>query len=191
VFEPRYRSLVEDALATGSLVAVPRLRPGYERNYHGAPPVFEVCGVGRLVQHEALPDGRYNVLLRGLGRIRLLEETESLPYRVARAELLSDVPASTLSTHQSLRAEVERLTRRQLWQLDGVDRALADAAFQAADGDDPACYLAGMFVEEPSERQALLEERDATARLVRLLDVLKRRQLLSPDGALHDPLNTN
>ena len=55
VFEPRYRELTRDCLAGHQLMAVARLRPGYETTYYGRPPVYERCGVGRIICSEELP----------------------------------------------------------------------------------------------------------------------------------------
>jgi Lon protease-like protein len=64
VFEPRYREMVRDCLAGDRKMAVASLAPGYEATYHERPAVRAVCGVGELVAHEALADGRSNILLR-------------------------------------------------------------------------------------------------------------------------------
>src|SRR3954469_16215043 len=93
IFEPRYRTLVTDALAGSRTLAVARLKPGFESDYGGRPPVFDVCGAGRIVDHTTLPDGRYNVMLLGLARVRLVRELPAArAYRVLRAELIHDLP---------------------------------------------------------------------------------------------------
>src|SRR5215212_2636980 len=71
VFEPRYRELTRDCLAGSQLMAVARLRPGYESTYYGRPPVYERCGVGRIICSEELPDGRFALLLRGVARVEI------------------------------------------------------------------------------------------------------------------------
>jgi len=91
VFEPRYRKLVEDLLVGDGVLAVPQLRPGWEVDYEGRPPVCRVAGVGRLVKHEQMPDGRANILILGLGRVHLGEELATdAPYRLSQATLLDD-----------------------------------------------------------------------------------------------------
>lgn len=92
VFEPRYRQMVVDCLAGDGRLAVVMLRPGWERDYYGRPPVFAVAGAGEIIQSERLADGRYNILLEGQMRIRIEEEIRTdLAYRVARARRLADV----------------------------------------------------------------------------------------------------
>src|SRR5262245_34911268 len=74
VFEPRYRALLKDCLAGQSVMAVPMLEPGYEAHYHERPAVRALCGLGLIVAHEPLADGRANILLRGVTRARIVEE---------------------------------------------------------------------------------------------------------------------
>src|SRR5438067_9110869 len=73
VFEPRYRQMTADALAADRLIALALLKPGWEPDYEGRPDLFEVACLGRVVAEQRLEDGRYNILLRGLARIRLLK----------------------------------------------------------------------------------------------------------------------
>jgi uncharacterized protein len=85
VFEPRYRAMVEDAARGERLIAVATLLPGWEHLAEGAPPYHPLATVGRLVRVEELGDGRKNIALRGLERVRLEEEPGDRPYRRARA----------------------------------------------------------------------------------------------------------
>ncbi|MGH7266051.1 MAG: LON peptidase substrate-binding domain-containing protein, partial [Candidatus Rokuibacteriota bacterium] len=92
VFEPRYRRLVVDCLAGDRRLAVVLLRPGWERDYDGRPPVHAVAGAGEIIHGEALADGRYNILIDGRMRIRIEDEIEDgRPYRLVRARRLPDV----------------------------------------------------------------------------------------------------
>jgi Lon protease-like protein len=91
VFEPRYRELVRDALAGERLIAMASLEPGYEDDYHGRPPVRAIIGVGQMIGHEALPDGRSHILLRGLARARIERELPvERSYRLVEAATLAD-----------------------------------------------------------------------------------------------------
>lgn len=92
VFEARYRRMVADCLDGDRRLAVVRLRPGWEKDYEGRPPVHEVACVGEILQAELLPDGRSNILLDGRLRVRIEGEDASgdRPYRVAQARPLRD-----------------------------------------------------------------------------------------------------
>ena len=74
VFEPRYRQMVADCLAGDRWLGVGMLRPGWEKDYQGRPPVHAVAGAGEIIQAEVLADGRYNILLDGRARVRILAE---------------------------------------------------------------------------------------------------------------------
>ncbi|MEZ6187015.1 MAG: LON peptidase substrate-binding domain-containing protein [Planctomycetota bacterium] len=95
VFEPRYRVMIKDALAGERLIGLALLRPGYEEGYHGAPEIEPWVGVGRLLAEEQLDDGRYNVLVLGVARGKVVEEDRTRPYRVAGLELPPELPATS------------------------------------------------------------------------------------------------
>lgn len=110
IFEPRYRQMTVDALADDRLIAMVLLRPGWESEYEGKPPLHSVACLGKIHADQRLPDGRYNLQLRGLSRIRILEEVsgEKL-YRSARVELLSDTDPLAPSVDAELRDEIKRV----------------------------------------------------------------------------------
>src|SRR4051794_11957962 len=74
IFEPRYRKMVGDALATDRVLAMGMLDAGWEADYHGRPRVRPVVGVGRILEEERLADGRYNIQLVGVTRALIEEE---------------------------------------------------------------------------------------------------------------------
>ena len=92
IFEPRYREMVADALASDRMIGMVLLRPGWDRDYEGRPPVYPVGCSGVMTHNERLPDGRYNIVLRGIERFRIVEEDHALSYRRAVVEPLRDLP---------------------------------------------------------------------------------------------------
>ena len=107
IFEPRYREMVRDAAAGRQCIGMALLKEGWEANYYGAPPLYPIGCVGRLVRMQPLPDGRFDILLLGLERCLIEESFNDRSYREARIALRPDVPGEALPA--SLRAEVERL----------------------------------------------------------------------------------
>jgi len=104
IFEPRYRQLMADALDDDRLMALVLLRPGWEEDYHKRPPLFSVACLGSIFKEERLSDGRYNLLLHGLSRVRLLEElADGKAYRSARVELLGDEGIPNTAMEQEMR----------------------------------------------------------------------------------------
>jgi ATP-dependent Lon protease len=89
IFEPRYRAMVKDALATNKTLAIALIRETGERDANRNPPIEPVAGVGIIIDHAELADGRYNILLRGRARVRLEELPFVPPYRRARATLMN------------------------------------------------------------------------------------------------------
>ncbi len=91
IFEERYREMVEDALAGDHLIAMAVLKPGWENDYDSRPPISSYACLGKIIAHHRLPDGRYNLLLLGVGRVRIDEELQPLrSFRQANVELLDD-----------------------------------------------------------------------------------------------------
>src|SRR5919109_2536780 len=90
VFEPRYREMVADAVSSDRLIGMVLLRPGWEHDYEGRPPVYSVGCSGVITHVERLPDGRYNIVLRGLERFRILAEDHTRRYRRAAVEPLGE-----------------------------------------------------------------------------------------------------
>jgi hypothetical protein len=105
IFEPRYRALVSDALASHRTIGMALLKPGYQSDYHGRPPIFPLGCSGSIIEDEKLADGRYNIVLHGRERFRILEEQGGAPYRLAVVEKLSD-PAGDGASTARLREEL-------------------------------------------------------------------------------------
>ncbi len=113
VFEPRYRALVTDALASHRMIGMTVLKPGHEADYEGRPPIYPLGCRGAIVEEQRLEDGRFNIVLQGVRRFRVLEEREGAPYRVGVVEDLED-PAGEdgrlAHVRQELLSGLERLT---------------------------------------------------------------------------------
>jgi uncharacterized protein len=165
VFEPRYRAMIRDALADTKTLAVARLRPGFASEYEGRPPVFEVCGAGRIVEHVEHEDGRYHLVLHGVARVRILNELPPLqPYRVVRAELIEDLPVDP-----RLSAALETKVRA-LWQQlrPRLPEELRDLAEITRGADDASAFsdrLAAVLAGDADVTQGLLAEADPGERL--------------------------
>src|SRR5215468_2392515 len=83
IFEPRYRAMVSDALASDRMIGMVLLKPGWESEYEGRPPVYPTGCSGVITHVDRLPDGRYNLVLRGVERFRIVEEEAGGSYRRA------------------------------------------------------------------------------------------------------------
>ena len=168
IFEPRYREMMADALKGDRLLALVLLRPGWEEEYHLRPPVHEVACLGRITNEQRLADGRYNLLLHGLSRVRVVKEmADDRSYRVARVELLHDRrPAA--AEEAELRGELGR--RAPDW-FSG--HAALEQVRELLQGDLPLAVVGDIFSFilplEVELKQELLAEVDVSVRVRRLL----------------------
>ncbi len=170
VFEPRYRAMTERALRGERLIAMALLKPGWEPHVQGSPPIFETVGLGRIVQEQRLPDGRYNLALLGVARARILdEETTSAGYRLASLKLLG------VGEPDDPRLEQVRLG------LLAVYATLASRVIKSPGTPDPdmslglLCDLLTAFLEtDVAAKQAVFEELDVAARAAKVVEMLKR-----------------
>ena len=172
VFELRYREMVRDALRGSRLVGMVLLRGEWEPEYGGRPRIFTTGTVGQMVHVEELPDGRYNMVLRGLKRFVIQQELPpTRAYREALVGWRDDVEEAIPGGG---RAALEALAVRYLARL---GRALPTASRLGRDVDDAAFvnFFAQHLDLDPLERQALLEEQSIAARAARLADVLEFR----------------
>jgi Lon protease-like protein len=96
IFEPRYRTMVADSLAEDRMIGMAMIKPGEAGAQ--APAVHTIGGAGEIVDSEELDDGRYNIVLEGKFRYRILDEDRARVYRVARIERVASVPFSSLAT---------------------------------------------------------------------------------------------
>ena len=90
IFEERYKAMTADALKGPRQIAMALLRPGWEKNYHGAAAIEPVVCVGTIIAHERLNDGKYNFLLQGMARARVVREVSLHPYRTAELEPVAE-----------------------------------------------------------------------------------------------------
>src|SRR5262245_36680287 len=94
IFEERYKKMARDVLASHRFLAVSLIRAD-EADYDGPPPVQRIAGVGEVVMAHELPDGRFNLVVRGKARIRIESELATdEPYRLVTASVVPDDPAA-------------------------------------------------------------------------------------------------
>jgi Lon protease-like protein len=185
VFEPRYRQMTADALAGDRLIALVLLKPGWEDEYDGRPAACPVACLGRIVADQLLADGRYNLLVRGLARMRLLGEVpDDKPYRTARGELLIDGPLPALAEAKALRKEMAGKVLPRF--AAGAPRDQLRDLFQGELPLGALCDILGFALPFPVEhKQAMLEQLDVSRRAGRLLTLLDA--LVPTPGATIDP----
>ena len=169
VFEPRYRAMARAALSGERLIGMALLKPGWEPEYYGDPPVHEIVGVGRVIQDAELPDGKFNLVLCGVARMRILEEVQREPFRAARVEVLEDREAQGKG-YERKRRLLLAFYRQVLTQLLKEPSTVPPDDLPLG----PLCDLLGSVLEIGLPvKQALLEELDIASRCDRLVDLLR------------------
>ena len=164
IFEPRYRALVTDALARDRRIAL--IQP--QGREEGAP-LFRVGCVGKIGQFEALDDGRFNVVLEGEARFRILREIDAATaFRQVEAELLPEAVDEVLSAVE--RAGFEREARRfaaaQNYRVDWESVARLDDVSLINGVSQIAPF-------DPAAKQALLEADGVNARCELLVQLMQ------------------
>lgn len=161
IFEPRYRAMVSDSLARDRRIAMIQPRPG-ENGPH--PALFDVGCVGRIMNVEALDDGRFNLILEGLTRFRLLREIEvSTPFRQVEGAFddFVDDENEQPPLASIVRAEIEQ-SARDFAEARGF--ALDWSEIERLDDDSLVSGLSQLSPFDVASKQALLEAPDLVTR---------------------------
>ena len=164
VFEPRYRQLVKDCVETGKPLALPQVVMGGATDLLGSPAIHPYAGVGFVSGHHSLPDGRYNVFIQGLARVKLTEEIADSghPYRVAKATLLEDEPVvgdNLARLGMLLRGLIAPLLARS-----GERGSLFLAGLVESGDERIADAIAPLVLRDDDDRQAFLAENNPLLR---------------------------
>src|SRR4051794_23263853 len=153
IFEPRYRQMVEDALKGDRIIGMVLLRPGWEGDYEGRPAVYPVGCAGLITHAERLPDGRFNIVLQGIEKFRILDEDDSKTYRLARIDSIEESMA--VHDKDEMRSARRRLETLLVPQPNGRG---ADPKVPPSMSDEDLVNALAQYLElEPVEKQALLE----------------------------------
>jgi Lon protease-like protein len=188
IFEDRYRAMTKEALEGERLIAIALLKPGWETQVNGAPPIHDRVCVGSIVSHELLADGRYKLLLYGLFRAEVVQEVPSSPYRKARVRVVEDV------VHAAQADDLDERLHRALALIPGRRGLVGQIRRLARDvrgpGDGPG-RLADATAEaarlEADERYQVLAEADVLRRFDLLIRILEGKQREERTGRVPPP----
>jgi Lon protease-like protein len=192
IFEPRYRDMVRDALASHKVFGMVESLPATPTEDAGNASVREIGCVGFIAHHQMLPDGRYMLWLLGLERFHIEEEVDAATlYRQVRVRYLpADESATRLAGIQPLRQEMKTLLPRLVDVDDGTRDLLTSQLKDVS--DTQLIALACQILEMPADRkQLILEAESVVDRFLMVYEDIYRHLDLNPqfeqlDGA---PLN--
>jgi len=182
LFEPRYRQLARDVLQGERRIGMVVVRPEHVDEMPGDPPIYPVGCAGVITESHRLPDGRYNLVLLGEQRVRVVAEeprVESRLYRVARVVRLQDSypdadRARVVRLRAAIAADIGVLVRRA--QPDRT-HAFDAELFAGVDDETFVNAVANAFAFPAEEKQALLEAEDVPERYARLASSLSFQRL--------------
>lgn len=170
IFEPRYRALLKDALEGDRVIGIVQIRPGTEGSKE---PVFDIGCAGRVEGVSPLPDGRSNILLRGIARFRIEGEEAPQEGRLYRRARVTSIPEKILDED----AVTESLAR-VLHEIGQIDEGMALLA--RSDGQPKALVvnlLSQLLPLDDLERQSLVEASTIEERARRLAEFLEFARL--------------
>ncbi len=166
IFEPRYRAMVKDALDGDGVFALAQVPQASLHELDGSPPLHPIVSAGVISLNEQLPDGRYNLMLTGVCRARIIaEHPKDKLYREVQAEMLPDDETAAADAELSLRRAVLELATR-------LPQKAAENFVKVASrakGGGLADVVAATLVNNVARRVELLDELDAGRRLGEVL----------------------
>ena len=176
IFEPRYRQMLADALSGDRIIGMVLRKAGREPG--PAPPVYDIGCAGLITHAERLPDGRSNIVLRGIERFRIVAEVGGRAYRRAEIAPLPETDS------ERIRGELRRLRSRLDPLLAGqFDDARWRRMVPADMGDDALVNTLAQYLDlEPVEKQALLEQGDVAGRSRALIDLIEMHAFAARTG---------
>jgi Lon protease-like protein len=190
IFEERYKQMTADVLDGHRQIAMALLARGWEKDYYGRPAVERIVCVGTILSHERLADGRYNFLLRGHTRARIVREVGEQPYRQGVLEPILEIHAGEPALADARERLIEMFKREAYAALPGgaqIRQMLGTDAPTAAIADLLAFNVLGD--DQVALKQSLLAEADVQRRVGRLVEALAALQPVWQNKPGHAGLN--
>jgi Lon protease-like protein len=190
IFEERYKTMTSDALEGNRRIAMALLKPGWEKNYYQRPEIEPIVCLGEILTHELLPDGKYNFLLQGVARAKIIREHTGKPYRTADLQRL---PEQTV-LEMDLLDERQRLAHTLSGDLNGLPgaRQFTQMLSSPMGTSVVADLIAFHLLEDTLLKQELLAEPDVRGRVVRIAGALESlKPVLSAGRVRFDEPNWN
>lgn len=174
IFEPRYRAMVADALAGDRLIGVVLMKSEKQEDVDaaGRAPIYPVGTAGLISHVDKLPDGRFNIVLQGIEKFRVLREVGDRPYR----------EAETIAMPEAMPAEAKAFLRQERAKLEALllPEGGSDVTFPSSLQDGDLVNALSQYLELlPVERQALLERDNALERCRGLIELMEIQAMVT------------
>lgn len=186
IFEPRYKQMVNDVIDTEKIIGMALLKPGWGDDYYGNPEIFDTVGMGRIVSSEKYEDGRINIVLYGLKRVKVLDIVEDLPYRLAQVDIIDDLHGSR---EESFRAQIGELITRWNLLTHDTEKSHRIEINTGLPLDSLTDALATLIYSNVFDKQVLLEEQSVEKRAQTLIKELETRlEVISVTSSKRDEI---
>ncbi len=173
IFEQRYRTMTREAIAGDGEIVIVLLKEGWEAEYEKNPPVHEVACLGKIESHEQLDEGKYNIVLTGLKRVRIVRELEHSPYRMAEIELLDDQACDDHEEDVVKRRNHMAGLFARFTELATSGKNAAAELVPQLDFEALVNLVASTLNLPPEEKQSLLEMDDPVLRCDSLIPIIQ------------------
>jgi len=173
IFEPRYRQMVTEVLDKRGWIGMALLKPGWQEDYYGRPPLFETLGIGEIMYHQKENDGRYNLLLMGIGRARIVHLVDDRPYRMGECKF--DLETCSFSA-QECKALLPYLKKAVSENRDPSDNIFTTNMNTFSVGKQCEIHvntLTSLLIANPLDKQRMLEMPSIEARIQELVSLHK------------------
>jgi hypothetical protein len=193
IFEPRYRAMIAEAISGEGLIGMMFLKDGWENQYDQNPPMESIGCLGRIIQHNQLPDGRYYITLLGISSFELISEIPSEPFRTGMIETREELSEEILSP--LLFERLSNVVDEMVETLD-LTRELSWIKESNLDHESLVHHWSAFLPFTPTEKQFLLESASIRIEAGRLYDLLLFRKFelledtssIEPGSGTCDPL---
>ncbi len=180
IFEPRYRKMLADCSAGHKFMAISLLKQGWEVSWKDPAPSYDVVGVGYVRAIFENPDGTSHILLKGVGRAKILRYTKTEPYRLAKVMALPD----KIENEHELEKLTKQLKKLVFQKLRFASENPHEPISFSKEFQNPVTlsYLACFFAQaNPYLKQNLLEIASCDGRIRNLIDIFKTE--IHPTGS--------
>jgi uncharacterized protein len=160
IFEPRYCEMIRDTLENKQMIGMFLLQPGWQDDYYGNPPIYSVGCAGELIHVENLPEGKFNILLRGISRVRALETVQESPYRKVRVHILPERSKAGLKVTREMKKSLLAKFKIFTKSVKNMDLDLSEDSSLI----EIAHSIANTLQLDPEEKRRLLEMDDCFER---------------------------
>jgi len=170
ISEEKYKMMVSDCLVSKGFLGIAHIKDGQEAVVSGLPPVFKILTVGKIIDSEELPDRKYNILIEGIERGKIISEIKNDPYPMAKITPLNDfIEVGRKAEVVEVTKEMFRLTGNFSNILPQYSKIIKKIISSYLHPGIIADMLAFTFVTDNYDKQCILSE----------LNILRRVQLIS------------